>query len=259
MNIKKFNIGFILFSSVVLLISCLGEGNNVVEYGSQPAVTALEMNGENESVFFYIQDDIKIIPKTSPGNFGTGECVLLNYKVDLDDYQGEGNQFYEVELTGSPTVLKQWDLLTTTIDTTGVLDYERLIPTFEKRNAYIKDNLFLYFEYSISDSLTIHNDYKMYYFPDQTPKYDTIPNADVYEMFLRVETDTTKTPSRTSDTKMKDVNAFAIRQFVNQYRATELAKNQDHLYFRVKYARSFNSDSTSINWGESENIAIPLK
>ncbi|MCC8153306.1 MAG: hypothetical protein LIP01_03275 [Tannerellaceae bacterium] len=229
----------------------------MVEYGAQAAVAEFE----DEDLFLYISNNDKLLPSNTL-NLGSGECVLIDYKIDLDEaYVTEDARgtYSPVTLTSTPTTLKLWTAIENP-DTADVRPLERAVGSFQQRAEFLKNRLFLFTSYTIQDSLQFANSYEIGYFKKQDAKIDTSlykeKNVPYFELFLRVDTIDNTAGTRTTERTQYDRNAFAITDFVKNFSSYAV---DDTLYVRIKYAKSFNSDTTRINWGESQTIKLGLR
>ncbi|MCD7938299.1 MAG: hypothetical protein LUG98_15685 [Tannerellaceae bacterium] len=260
---KKLTFISSIFTGILLFTSCLGEGGHVIELGLQPAVAGIE----DEEIFFYIKDTERVLPSTSSSlNFGAGECALISYKVDLseqDHTNSVDGGYYTVTLTTTPTTVPRWSTGNQLTDTATVLPNEWIISSMESRYGCVRNQLFLYTNLSLPDSLLPVRSFDLSFTPNQTILEDTtlqknynVVHGYVCEMFLRVEKFPGEGTVRQPRNTHRDVNAFPVGDLVSTF--AQYAED-DSLFVRIKYAKSFNSDSTKLNWGESEAFRIPVR
>jgi hypothetical protein len=255
-QMKKLFLGSLLAVCTLLMTSCLDGGNS-------------QESGIGYGVIGYSEKNFKPILKTGgipvysvevansvlKGDLDDGDCCIFAYTLDRDIPENlseavAANGYYTITVT-QHAIVPQGNISVSLIDTATVLPDEALVFGIDTRNSvFVEDKdvkkIFL---------ATIHENYSdkqkhtfnMSYAMDQEP--ELVNGENVYNLFLRV----VKTEDDKSITSTQQLlNAFDMMRFIENFQYKEAADNKKVLKFRIKYADSFNKDSTRIEWKASD-------
>ncbi|MDR1981316.1 MAG: hypothetical protein LBQ39_06845 [Tannerellaceae bacterium] len=235
---------------VLLLGSCLAESSQKLRVGNQPGVVE---TASNDSVFIHMRD-YKVYASKFSGNVENGDCGLVNFDIDFGSPEnadsGKIKGFRTVSVIKFDTVPRHTLLTAAALELTDssiVVPNEQLVSSLEQRNTLVGDVYFLFSVHSRQDSLPLH--FNLSYNPDYAPPRNE-QNQPVYDLFYRVIKEVGASPQPTAPTKY--YNAFDLKQLID-------ATQGDSLFFRIRYARSYNKDTTQINWASSDVYRYGIK
>ncbi|MDR1880467.1 MAG: hypothetical protein LBQ78_06000 [Tannerellaceae bacterium] len=227
---------------VLLLGSCLAESSQKLRVANQPGVIEI---AANDSVFIHMRE-YKVYASKFNQNVENGDCGLVHFDIDFGSPEnadsGRIKGFRTVSVVRFDTVPRHTlltDAAAGLADSSGVVKNEQLVSSLELRSTLVGDVYFLFSVHNRLDSLPLQ--FNLSYNPGyETPRDEN--NQPVYDLFYRVIKEVDAPPQSTPLTKY--YNAFDLKQLID-------ATTGDSLYFRIRYARSYNKDTTQINWAAS--------
>ncbi len=230
--------------ALIAISSCLGEDGQKITVDNQPGVVIKT----NDSTKVYLKDRVIYDDKFGSA-YNHYDCILVKYNIDYGLFANAdtGRRFglFKAEILKHQEVPKLAFFSQLTDTATLLFDREeRLLPSIDKQYSIIQDQLFLYTNHTVVDSI-VPNDYmELSYDTELEPVWDEINNKDVYDLFIRVAKGVETTTNKTTESQLKFISSFNIEDL--------LAKNSsgDTIFFRINYGKSFNKDTTKIvSWG----------
>jgi hypothetical protein len=248
---KKISL-FIPYSllAVILVTSCLGDGNQKITIANQPGVVI--KSGTEAKV--QLKDSIFIYSGQLSG-VDDGDCLLLKYNLDyslgVNADSGRQAGFFTVDLIETNNV--PLHALLNELDTVTTFKSERLIREIQQGHAYILDRLFLYTLHPV-DSFQLQNLFELAYNAKREPGGLDANNNPVYNLYLRVFKNPGAEEQKTNTPDRLFINAFNLSEIA----AKEKAAGRDSLFLNINYVSSFSKDTSSITGWASIQYAVSL-
>lgn len=236
-------------AGMVTLTSCLDGGGNKQTLQSYAIV---DYSSTMRKLIYPLGYYPLYIPAVANDvNYNPGDCVIANYTVDFDspdNANASTNGFY-VASGAASSALPKYNFSFSESDSTA-LEGEVLLSGAESVLMMSANYQRIIAEPIFESILTDQkNDYRLMFDYDQEPA--TVNSTErVYTLYLRCQKLTDgKAPTLSN---AKDAAIFDAGQFYSTLKSRESAAGKKVASYQVKYAKSFNSDSTKVmTWGVS--------
>lgn len=243
---------------LVSMTSCLNGGSN--NY-SNTSYALIDFSTKAMRTLAYPLGDypLYISSIANDGSFKSGDCVVLNYAVDLssaDNSSATATGYYVATGTAS-TPMETAYLRYAAMDST-VLENE-LLMTDAGTSLMSSENFKKIVALGQHASLLTDqkNEYSFFFDSQQTPA--TVEGTErVYTIFMRCQKKTDgKAPTLSGYSEARAVDAA---QFYSLTKSMETTAGKEAVYYQLKYPKEFNSDSTQIKtWGVSKVSGFSIK
>jgi len=238
-------IGAAAATALVLLTSCLGEGNNTMNR------SAFAVAGVSEKTY-------KTVVNTNVGALYSpslvsqvvdGACYMVNYELDLnspENANAAANGYLTATIAVTDEITKGQAVFYNVPDSASLVQNE--IPV---KNIFCNGDLgayvdgYLFFFMTMDMYKDQKNSYTLYW--DRSKEPTTVDNTPTYDLFLRVAKVADGTGSAASS--IGEVRAFNIKSVLESVNSSEANKDSKSFNLKVNYLETINEkDSTDLKW-----------
>lgn len=242
---KKVLYGIVAFG-LSMLSSCLGDPATSLTLANQAGVVGTEPL----KVVYVKGGDIVSSEDFQKANVDDGECILLDYSIDMGLAGITDNGITYKAATIYQNTIKevpQWPLSNQLTDTVTPVKNEQSLSTVQARSAFIQGKLFLFTEMSDHGPSQVDS-FALSYDPAQ--KLGDQKIYDLYLQMIKIKPDTLPGKSMTVPC------AFDLQEFVRNA-ATTQEGGVEQIKFRINYASGFNKDTTEYTgWKSTDPYTI---
>lgn len=234
--------------ATVLLTSCLDGGNNESSY---EAYAVVKMSTKSFRMLAYESDYSIPIYHSQLDNLADGQCIYAWKKISGDDPINQSATEYYTASEFQYRKVSTGEVAPSLDDTTTIKKNEMTVLDTGV-GGYMKGMLFVLSNHPDASSDQT-NQISLSF--DRNQKVKEINGQRVYEVFLRA-VKLADGKNNTGNTTFE--NAFPMSSFFNYAIAQEKSENKANVYFRFKYIKEFNKDTTEATWATSKVLDYPI-
>lgn len=246
-------VGAAAAAALLLLTSCLGEGNNTITR------SGFAVAGVSEKTY-------QTVLSTNMGTLYSpslasqvvqGSCYMANYEVDLnapENANSATNGYFTATIAIASEITKGQSTFYNTPDTASLITNE--IPVKDlfgngDYGVYVDGHLFFFL--TIDMLKDQKNSYTLYW--DRSKEPTKVSEIPTYDLFLRVTKVADGTGTTVSSTG--DVRAFDVKSVLESVNDAEAAKGSASFNLKVNYLNTINEkDSTDLKW---DSYTLPFQ
>lgn len=244
-------------ASMMLLTSCLGDGNNTTQGSTYGVIDEMALTYEK---VVYVSDVQPCYASTiaNATDLMSGDCIYFAFSADYDDPVNQGQNKYltiQVPAQGYRKVTKGNVVPYWSEEDTAVIRNKEL--TFSAVGGYqkwtiIKDRLIMIMSHPKASTDQVNN-YEIGFNLDQEPT--TIGEKRVYELFIR----STQLKEGEKAVGATDFDAaYDMGYFLDRTKGIEKSKGNNLINFRFNYIKEFDKDTVKATWDKTDIFTVEI-
>lgn len=240
-------VGAATAAALLLLTSCLGEGNNSFSNSGFGVGGVSEKSYKtilNTAYGALYSPNVSIMPDV---------CYLASFEVDLsseENVNAAANGYYMATISGLQEITKGTTDFYSTPDTTALLNNEVVVKNMIS-GSYIEKYMFLGMAYDAHKNQV--NRYTLYWNQTATDSVLVEDGVSTYSLFLRAVRTNDGTGETLSSTS--EYQAFKVGDVLESIMKKEGMKGADSFNLKINYLSNINEkDSTDLTWS---SVKVP--
>lgn len=253
---RKFSLCSLVAAFLVLLTSCLGDGNSS-QTMSFSTVGVVTLSSKTGKIIVRTSNAGDIYNEAFGKSFVPGDCLQLNCSYDssnpnnANDY---ANGYMYVTLTSEPVSVDKGTFRPTATDTTQLVDPNEFVleDAIKGDNSVAYAGGYLFMTSTYQGLTNQQNEWQLYYDMNQKPLEQSGINT--YTFVLRA---VKKADGKSPKGLQGDLNAYQAKSVLDQLNSKEYANGKDRFRVRFRYLKSIGEKDSTLTWAYSKELDYP--